>query len=150
MAVASEVVYHEPEHIVSAARALLEQHGFAVVRTDAGRAPDLGPEAELAAQADASSVDWLNLFRATLRRSLQTRGATLPELARRLAVSPRTLQRQLAAHDTCLRTEINRTRRELAAALSQDGASNSLIALRLGYSDTRALRRALRRWTADG
>jgi AraC-like DNA-binding protein len=101
---------------------------------------DSGPEGTHAA------VDWISLFRATLVRSLHTGDATLGELAKRHAMSPRTLQRRLAAHDTSLRAEVNRARRDLAASLSESGATNSLIALRLGYSDTRALRRALRRW----
>lgn len=143
-----EIIDHNSEHIVSAARALLEQHGFAIVRSDTERTPRFAQETDPVIDEGASSVDWINLFRATLRGSLQTGDATLGELARRLAVSPRTLQRQLAAHDTSLRAEINQARRDLATRLSQNGANNSVIALRLGYSDTRALRRALRRWRA--
>jgi AraC-like DNA-binding protein len=135
----------DTEHIVSAARALLEQHGFAVRRSDAERAR---AHAAAASDAAASEVEWISLFRATLLGTLDTGHATLGELARRHAVSPRTLQRQLAAHDTTLRAELNRARRELAMSLSENGAKHSLIALRLGYSDTRALRRALRRWKA--
>jgi AraC-like DNA-binding protein len=142
----SEIIDHGSEHIVSAARALLEQHGFAVVHSDAEAAPAARAQTDAATDAGAVAADWITLFRATLLASLQTGDATLSELAHRLAVSPRTLQRQLAAHGTSLRAEINTARRDLANRLSQNGATNSLIALRLGYSDTRALRRAVRRW----
>lgn len=140
----AEPLARDSEHIITAARALLEQHGFEVVRTDAMlRAP------EPAQEIDPRGVQWINLFRATLMASLHTGNASLGELARRLAMSPRTLQRRLAAHHTTLRAEINTTRRDLAARLSQNGANQSLIALRLGYSDTRALRRASRRWRTE-
>jgi len=143
-----EIIDHHSEHIVSAARALLEQHGFAVVRSGTERAGVVGAETDPAADPRGSAVDWIDLFRATLRAGLQTGSVTLAELASEFAVSPRTLQRQLAAHDTSLRAEINRARRDLAIRLSQHGANNSLIAHRLGYSDTRALRRAVHRWRA--
>jgi AraC-like DNA-binding protein len=142
----SKLPDHDFQHVVSAARALLEKHGFAVRRSGAEHTPASGGRAGSPAELDAAAVEWIGLFRATLLRSLQTGEATLGELAKRHAVSPRTLQRQLAAHGTSLRAEVNRARRELAASLSEAGASNSMIALRLGYSDTRALRRALRRW----
>lgn len=132
-----------PEHVVSAARALLETHGFVVTPTDAAFLPHV---AEQATPSAAAPVGWLELFRATLVRGLQTGGGSLGEIARQLTVSSRTLQRQLAAHGTTFRSETNEARRELAGRLSRVGASNAQIALRLGYSDTRALRRAARRW----
>jgi AraC-like DNA-binding protein len=132
-----------PEYVVRAARVLLETHGFVVTPTDTAFLPHVVEEAPPSA---AAPVGWLELFRATLTQGLQTGGGSLGEVARQLTVSSRTLQRQLAAHGTTFRAETNDARRELAGWLTRVGASNAQIALRLGYSDTRALRRAAQRW----
>jgi AraC-like DNA-binding protein len=141
-------VNDDPQHIVSAARALLERYGFAVVQPNEKSHAEIVRESSEPLNAATPVVEWIDLFRATLVRSLQTGNASLGGLARQLLVSPRTLQRLLAAEGTSLRWEINLARRELATKLLQAGASNSVITLRLGYSDARALRRALRRWRA--
>jgi transcriptional regulator GlxA family with amidase domain len=68
-------------------------------------------------------------------------------VARRLAVSPRTLQRQLAAHGTTWRAELERARQALARHYSQAGPPGmARLARQLGYCDPRSVRRALRRW----
>jgi len=139
-------VNDEPHHIVSAARALLERHGYAVLQPNEKSPVEIVRQSAEPLNAAAPAVEWIDLFRAMLVRGLRTGNASLGGLARQLLVSPRTLQRQLAAHGTSLRAEINLARRQLATRLLQAGASNSMITLRLGYSDTRALRRALRRW----
>jgi len=115
----SEIIDHGSAPILSAARALLEQHGFAVVRSETERGPRFATQLDPTPDPGGSPPDWINLFRATLLTSLESGDATLGELARRLAVSPRTLQRQLATHDTSLRAEINRARRDLATSLSE-------------------------------
>lgn len=61
-------------------------------------------------------------------------------------MSRRTVQRRLAEERTSWRAELDAARRAEAARLKREGASNKVIAARLGYSDTRALRRAVRRW----
>jgi len=141
-------VHDDPQHIVGVARAPLERYGFAVLQPNEQSRAEIGRQSSQALRAATLAVEWIDLFRATLVRSLQTGNASLGGLATQLLVSPRTLQRQLAAHHTSLRSEINLARRELATKLLQAGASNSVITLRLGYSDARALRRALRRWRA--
>jgi len=70
----------------------------------------------------------------------------LSAAARRLAVSPRTLQRLLEREGTNWRAEVDAARREQAARLLAEGVSKTGTAARLGYSDARALRRAVRRW----
>jgi AraC-like DNA-binding protein len=92
------------------------------------------------------SAPWLSAFRETVSERLSDRTASLPAVARQLAVSQRTLQRQLKQHGTSWRAEIDAVRHEQATRLSRTGASNKVIAARLGYSDTRALRRAIQRW----
>lgn len=47
---------------------------------------------------------------------------------------------------TSWRSEVDAMRREQAARLRQAGATSAQAATRLGYSDTRSLRRAARRW----
>jgi AcrR family transcriptional regulator len=92
------------------------------------------------------SAPWLRAFREILSERLGARAASLPAVARHLTVSSRTLQRQLEQHGTNWRAEIDAVRREQAARLSRTGAKQEVIAARLGYSDTRALRRAVQRW----
>jgi AraC-like DNA-binding protein len=93
------------------------------------------------------TADWIGAFRATVSQRLGEWTASLRDVAQQFAMSPRTLQRRLAKEGTGWRTEIDAARRDLAARLARAGASNEVIATRLGYSDVRALRRALRRWT---
>jgi AraC-like DNA-binding protein len=89
-------------------------------------------------------------LRASLPVRLRDGTASLPILARALAMSTRTLQRRLAGAGTSWRAELEAARRELATALSAEGLPSEAIATQLGYSDARALRRAVQRWRADG
>ena len=92
---------------------------------------------------------WLDEFRALLHSHLAESTATLPSVARALAMSSRTLQRRLAGANTSWHTELDRARRQTAIRLLHDGASRKEIAARLGYSDARSLRRTLQRWSRD-
>lgn len=85
-------------------------------------------------------------FRTIVTSLLTERKLTLGVVARRFAVSQRTLQRRLAQFGTNWRAEVDGARRREAFELVRAGASKETIAARLGYSDTRALRRALARW----
>jgi AraC-like DNA-binding protein len=71
-----------------------------------------------------------------------------PHLAKRLGVSPRTLQRRLEAGRTTLRQVVDGVRLRLALSYLED-AERSIgdVALLLGYSDARAFSRAFMRWT---
>lgn len=73
-----------------------------------------------------------------------------PEHARRMTVSPRTLQRFLEREGTTWRPEVETVRRAQAASLQRAGLSKSQVARRLGYSDVRVLRRAVKRWERCG
>jgi AraC-like DNA-binding protein len=75
-------------------------------------------------------------------------GATSPtEVARRIAISPRTLRRQLEKHGSTLRGIVDELRRERADALLDAGSSVKEIAFQLGFSEPSAFSRAYKRWT---
>ncbi|MGV9612694.1 AraC family transcriptional regulator ligand-binding domain-containing protein [Nocardia xishanensis] len=89
----------------------------------------------------------LEAFRLALNAALDEGQPSLSPVARRLAVSPRTLQRQLAEHDTGWRQEIDLARYERATSLLDQGLTTATVASRLGFTDDRALRKAFHRWT---
>lgn len=73
---------------------------------------------------------------------------SLEEVAKAIHVSPRTLKRQLAAHETSYSEILDELRRERATLLVRAGElSMDEIAYRLGYSDAANFIRAFRRWT---
>lgn len=67
--------------------------------------------------------------------------------ARLLAMSPRSLDRRLAAEGTRFRAVVDAARRERAAELLAAGVRLDDVAHALGYSDAANFRRAFRRWT---
>ncbi len=86
---------------------------------------------------------------AELRRLLGQGRAELRHAARRLAMSPRTLQRRLRADGTSFQALLDATRRDLAAHYLADEALTVLdVAFMLGYADESAFHRAFRRWHA--
>ncbi|MBO0852190.1 MAG: AraC family transcriptional regulator ligand-binding domain-containing protein [Nocardia sp.] len=70
---------------------------------------------------------------------------SLEQVARRLATSPRTLQRRLADAGTTWRRELDRAR--VARAAAAGPLSREQQARLLGYSDAGSVRRAARRWS---
>jgi AraC-like DNA-binding protein len=92
-------------------------------------------------------VTWHGHFQRLLTRSIEAGSPSLESVARRMAVSPRTLQRQLAVHGTSWRAELNAARQRQAEKARKSGtASTAALARQLAYSDPRSVRRALRRW----
>ena len=89
---------------------------------------------------------WIDRFRQVLATCLAAQDLTLGVVARRLGMSPRTVQRRLERNSTSWRAEADAVRSEQARWLRAEGLSGAAIAARLGYSDARALRRAVRRW----
>jgi AraC-like DNA-binding protein len=73
---------------------------------------------------------------------------TLRELARRLQLSARTLQRRLHLEGSSYFTLLDEVRRAVADRLAAQGLSEKTIAFELGFSDERALARARARWTS--
>ena len=70
---------------------------------------------------------------------------SLDQVARRLVISPRTLQRRLAESGTTWRQELDRAR--LARAAAAGPVSRERQAELLGYADAGSMRRAARRWS---
>ncbi|MEV6767346.1 AraC family transcriptional regulator ligand-binding domain-containing protein [Nocardia sp. NPDC051030] len=89
---------------------------------------------------------WLNEFHAALADAFAEGTPSLRDVAARLAISPRTVQRRLDEADASWREELERARRDLAAEIPAPGFSRRALASRLGYADDRSVRRALRRW----
>jgi AraC-like DNA-binding protein len=85
-------------------------------------------------------------LRELLRLELAGGAPSLALLARRFHMSPRTLQRRLGSEGTTFQAVLDVARRETALALVERGASRAEIAWLVGFSDTSALHRALRRW----
>lgn len=76
--------------------------------------------------------------------------ADLERVAHRLCLSPRSLQRQLAAENITFRALLEETRRALAtASLGQPGSTVRKVAAQLGYGDASSFRRAFRDWTGQ-
>ncbi|MGW0251708.1 AraC family transcriptional regulator ligand-binding domain-containing protein [Nocardia goodfellowii] len=73
---------------------------------------------------------------------------SLEQVARRLATSPRTLQRRLAEAGTTWRRELDRARHaRLASATARGPLSRGRQAELLGYADATSMRRAALRWS---
>jgi len=75
---------------------------------------------------------------------------SLAEAARQLGVSPRTLQRRLSESGTTWRAELDAERQAQSAAIPADGTGPLQRAARLGFAESRSLRRAMNRWNAGG
>ncbi|WP_280312424.1 AraC family transcriptional regulator [Nocardia abscessus] len=91
---------------------------------------------------------WPERVAAALADCLNDGDASLERVARRLATSPRTLQRRLREAGTTWRAELDRARSaRLIAASAAGPLSPSRQAEILGYSDPGSMRRAARRWS---
>jgi AraC-like DNA-binding protein len=72
----------------------------------------------------------------------------LTEVARALAIGPRTLQRRLAASKIVFKALVDDTRRRLALRyLEEPRHTLAEVSYLLGYSETSAFNRSFRRWT---
>lgn len=82
-----------------------------------------------------------------LLRSESRYAPSLEEIARRLHLGARTLQRRLADEGLTFHDVVERARFESATQLLLNGVNVADIAERLRYADVRAFRRAFIRWT---
>jgi AraC-like DNA-binding protein len=89
---------------------------------------------------------WSEAVRETVAPRLDGTSPSLRTVARILAVSTRTLQRRLAEEGTNWQAVLDTVRRDRAAQLLRQGLTHEVTATRVGYSSSRALRRALHRW----
>jgi AraC-like DNA-binding protein len=96
-------------------------------------------------------VTWYEHFRNVLEEAIDQGLPSLEATARRMAVSPRTLQRRLFEHGTTWRAELESARQHRARAAAADSgrATPEELAGRLGYAGPRSVRRAMKRW-CDG
>ena len=79
---------------------------------------------------------------------LATSGAELARVARRVAMSTRTVQRRLEEHGTSYQDLVDDVRAAMARALLRDRARSIIdVAFELGYADLKSFYRAFRRWT---
>jgi len=105
----------------------------------------LDTEAKRRLHSAPLGTHFVSRVRQRVRDQLDT-GPSLSRTARELAISPRTLQRQLAAHDTTFRDVVDQVRMEWAGELLRTSSLPcSRIAKRLGYSEARAFARAFKR-----
>lgn len=105
------------------------------------------PEQSAIASSGAT-LAWTARLQALLARRLPGQDVSLASVSRELAVSPRTLQRRLREEGTSLREQIDAARRRQAIRLLAQGKTRRSVAKRVGYSDDRTLRRAMRRWAS--
>ncbi|MFG1790989.1 AraC family transcriptional regulator ligand-binding domain-containing protein [Nocardia sp. NPDC049149] len=113
----------------------------------------LRPLAEALPPPPPLSSAWPSRVAAALAEALETGDVSLDRVARRLATSPRTLQRRLMEAGTTWRQELDRARTARLDKVTAGGpVSRSRQAELLGYSDAGSMRRAARRWsvTAHG
>jgi AraC-like DNA-binding protein len=137
-----------------AARRLLTERGLRITLCELAVEPFLGLRlgdiVELVRGAapakQARRLVWTDAVRATIADQLDDPSMSLETVARTLVVSPRTLQRRLAREGTSWRAEMDAARRERAVDLLRQGTAKNVVAVRVGFSGGRALRRALRRW----
>lgn len=73
----------------------------------------------------------------------------LPEVARALDLSARTLKRRLADERTTFRAVLDGLRRDRAGRLLRQGSTLAEVAARLGYADAAGFSRAFKRWTGQ-
>jgi len=95
----------------------------------------------------ASDGSLVNQLRRQLASALSEGEPTLQEMARRLGLSPRTLQRRLSAEGAGYSNVLDRLRHELAVAhLGRRALAISEIAFALGFDEVASFHRAFRRW----
>jgi AraC-like DNA-binding protein len=83
-----------------------------------------------------------------LVRQLHGGETSLKFIAKKLALSERSLQRQLRAENTTLKEITEELRRELATCyLSRNDFTVSEVAYMLGFSETAPFFRAFKKWT---
>ncbi|MEU7831505.1 MULTISPECIES: helix-turn-helix transcriptional regulator [unclassified Nonomuraea] len=120
-------------------------------RADPALAAILDNHAQLSTAAARPVRGWLDRFHAALESAVADGPPGLDQVARRLAMSPRTLQRRLRDEGSSWREELEKLRqRRVDRLLRETTLSVESIATRVGFTDPRALRRAIHRWYGHG
>lgn len=111
-----------------------------------GAAPD--SPANTNARPASMSDGFIAQVRRCVTKALPDGSLKLPDIARDMGASPRTLQRRLAEHETNYREVVDEVRQRLAMIYLREGrASLKEVAFLLGYSEVSAFNHAFRRWT---
>jgi AraC-like DNA-binding protein len=100
--------------------------------------------------SDEGEIGIVGAVRREIRHGLVVDGGDVrpPTLARRLAMSTRTLQRRLAEYDTSVSKLADEMRREVALELLAERETRvAEIGRRIGFGDPKTVFRAFRRWT---
>lgn len=107
----------------------------------------IGAQLESEFQERKASRDVGEQVRHTLKRSLAGKRPTLPQVARELGMSARTLQRRLTDAKLTFQQLVETTRRELARHyLKQSAVELNETAFLLGYADANSFFRAFQDW----
>jgi len=112
--------------------------------------PELGAYLESAAAARLAQLpapSLLDEVRAAIGDELRRGDVDIERVARRVGVTPRSLQRRLRDDGTSYRELVDAIRHQRAIDLIRRGLPFGDIAEHLGFSEARAFRRAFRRWT---
>ncbi len=106
--------------------------------------------AERLLQRIRQSKTWSGKVAELLSRTLCDGKPSLPEVARLLAVSQRSLQSKLKEEKTTYQAILDNVRQQLATDyLENEALSLTEIAFLLGYADQSAFNHAFRKWTGD-
>jgi AraC-like DNA-binding protein len=134
-----------PENALVLDRALLDLPNRAA---DPGLLAVLDRYAEAILLGLPPAESFLGRVRRLVADALSERAPSLSAVARRLHMSPRTLQRRLGAAGTSFQALADAVRLEHAVGLLADPSlSLAEIAFRLGFSGSSAFHRAFRKWT---
>jgi AraC-like DNA-binding protein len=112
--------------------------------------PELGAYLESAAASRLAQLPAPSLVdevRAAIGDELRAGDVDIERVARRVGLTPRSLQRRLRDDGTSYRELIDTVRHQRAIDLMQRGVPIGDVAEHLGFSEARAFRRAFRRWT---
>jgi AraC-like DNA-binding protein len=106
--------------------------------------------AQLLAALPAPAPAIVGQLREAILVELATSGAELGRVARRVAASPRTIQRRLEEAGTSYQQLVEDVRSALARQLLRDRARSIIdVAFELGYADLKGFYRAFKRWTGE-
>lgn len=120
-------------------------------RADPALSAILNSHAELSAVNARTVLGWLDRFHQALESAVADGLPRLDEVAHDLALSPRTLQRRLRDENTSWREELESLRQRRTERLLQEtDLGMDAIAARVGFTDSRSLRRAVHRWYGHG
>jgi AraC-like DNA-binding protein len=107
----------------------------------------IGAQLEADLKERNSSADLGDQVKHTLKRSLPGKRPTLPQVARELCMSARTLQRRLTEADVTFQQLVEETRREMAHHyLKHSAVELNEAAFLLGYEDSNSFFRAFHGW----